>query len=119
MKKIFIFLILVIFNLNINAQKRTISVTKSMSDKIAKECLCNKSYAITVFYKSNKEFISTLDILKGRGRDILNNLYKYPKYSENFIRDVYKAWGYNGLKNIGFTDEEIIISKQIINKTFE
>lgn len=119
MKKYVFILIFTLFNLSVIAQNNNSLVTKTMSDKIAKECLYGKGYARAIFYESNKEFLSSSDILSGKGKDILNSLYKYPKYSENFIRRVYKIWGYDGLKNLGFTDKEIILSKKIINKPFK
>lgn len=108
--------------LNVQAQQRvnkkqtSILVTKSMANKITNECLYSGGYAIAVFYESNSEYLTFSDIANGKGREVLKSLEKYPKYSENFIRKVYKTWGYNGLKEIGFTDSEIVKCKKIINK---
>lgn len=108
--------------LNVQAQQRvnkkqtSILVTKSMANKITNECLYGGGYALSVFYESNSEYLKFSDIAKGKGREVLKSLEKYPKYSENFIRKVYKTWGYNGLKEIGFTDSEIVKCKKIINK---
>lgn len=107
---------------NIRAQsinKKTaqmVLVTKSMATKIANECLYGKGYALPAFYEANSKYLTFSDIAQGKGREILNSLEKYPKYSENFIRKVYETWGYNGLKEIGFTDAEIVKCKKIINK---
>lgn len=125
MKKLFLVLVLCIFSLNaIIAQNKvdlvnkvdSVLVTESMADKIADVCLLNKGYTLTIFYKANSKQLSTRDIYNGKGREILLNLNKYPKYSENFIREIFRIWGYNGLKEIGFNDKEILISKEIINK---
>ena len=113
---------LVLSSTNVYAQKvntkstSTILVTKSMSNKIANECLYGRGYALAAFYEANGEYLTISDIANGKGREVLKSLEKYPKYSENFIRKVYDTWGYNGLKEIGFTDAEIIKSKKIINK---
>lgn len=95
---------------------QTVLVTKSMANKIANECLYGKGYALPAFYEANSKYITFSDIAQGKGREILRSLEKYPKYSENFIRKIYETWGYNGLKEIGFTDTEIIRCKKIINK---
>lgn len=113
---------LVLSSTNVYAQKMnkkstsTILVTKSMANKIANECLYGGGYALSAFYEANGEYLTFSDIANGKGREILKSLEKHQKYSENFIRKVYKTWGYNGLKEIGFTDAEIIKSKKIINK---
>lgn len=114
----FIVLIVAFLTLSANAQKvsKEVLITKSMSDKISDRCLYGRGYELAAFYEANSEYLSFSDIAKGKGREILNSLEKYPEYSENFIRKVYKTWGYNGLKEIGFTDKEIIRSKKIINK---
>lgn len=119
--KNFIVLILAFltFSISIDAQKtnkKEVLVTKSMSEKISDRCLNGRGYELAAFYEANSKYLSFSDIAKGRGKEILNSLYKYPEYSENFIRKVYKTWGYNGLKEIGFTDSEIVKSKKIINK---
>ncbi|MCH5327779.1 MAG: hypothetical protein J1E02_02065 [Coprobacter sp.] len=118
MKKIFFILFLSIFSLNIMSQTTTttkrVKATESMCRKI--EIMCTpKTLAKTLFYESNKELLSYRDIQAGKGIEILRNLYKYPQYSENFLREVYRIWGYRGFKELGFTDEEIIITKKIIN----
>lgn len=121
MKKLFLVLIVCVFSLNILSQKSSGDsinkslVTKSMSNKITNECLLDRGY-LYFFYNSNSKLISERDIISGKGREIILSLEKYPKHSENFIRELFKAYGYIGLKNIGFTDDEIIISKKIINK---
>ena len=113
---------LVLSSTNVYAQKvnkkstSTILVTKSMANKIANECLYGRCYALSAFYEANEKYLTFSDIANGKGRKILKSLEKHPKYSENFIRKVYKTWGYNGLKEIGFTDAEIVKSKKIINK---
>lgn len=101
------------------AKKKTnqvVLVTKSMATKITNECLYGNGYALPAFYEANSKYITLSDIVQGKGREILKSLYKYPKCSENFIRKIYETWGYNGLKEIGFTDAEIIRCKKIINK---
>ena len=95
---------------------QTVLVTKSMAAKIANECLYGRGYALPAFYEANGKYITFSDIAQGKGREILKSLEKYPKYSENFIRKIYETWGYNGLKEIGFTNSEIIRCKKIINK---
>lgn len=113
---------LVFSSTNVYAQKvnkkstSTILVTKTMANKIANECLYGGGYALSAFYEANSEYLTFSDIANGKGREILKSLEKHPKYSENFIRKVYETWGYNGLKEIGFTDTEIIRCKKIINK---
>lgn len=113
---------LVLSSTNVYAQKvnkkstSTILVTKTMANKIANECLYGGGYALSAFYEANSEYLTFSDIANGKGREILKSLEKHPKYSENFIRKVYETWGYNGLKEIGFTDTEIIRCKKIINK---
>lgn len=113
---------LVLSSTNVYAQRvnkkstSTILVTKSMANKITNECLYGRGYALSAFYEANSEYLTFSDIANGKGREILKSLEKHPKYSENFIRKVYKTWGYNGLKEIGFTDAEIVKSKKIINK---
>lgn len=113
---------LVLSSTNVYAQRvnkkstSTILVTKSMANKIANECLYGRGYALSAFYEANSKYLTFSDISNGKGREILKSLEKHPKYSENFIRKVYKTWGYNGLKEIGFTDAEIVKSKKIINK---
>lgn len=123
--KNFIILVAVFITLsvsNIQAQTvkkktaQTVLVTKSMATKIANECLYGKGYALPAFYEANSKYLTFSDIAQGKGREILRSLGKYPKYSENFIRKIYETWGYNGLKEIGFTDAEIIKCKKIINK---
>ncbi len=89
-------------------------VTKSMSDKIADACLRNEGYTLTVFYRANEKQLTTSDIIAGKGREILMNLNKHPQYAENFIREIVRIWGYKGLKSLGFTENEINISKKIV-----
>ena len=113
---------LVLSSTNVYAQKvnkkstSTSLVTKTMANKIANECLYGGGYALSAFYEANSKYLTFSDIANGKGREILKSLEKHPKYSENFIRKVYETWGYNGLKEIGFTDTEIIRCKKIINK---
>lgn len=107
--------------LSLSAQKTSVKktqafVTKEMSEKIADMCLNSVGYSLGVFYESNKKLLTPTDIFRGKGREILNSLDKYPEYSENFIRAVFKTWGYNGLKEVGFNDTEIVRCKKIINK---
>ena len=126
MKNIFIVLLLCVFFMSVSAQNRTTTrtkvkqpttlVTKSMADKIAEPCLNRVGYCPTVFLESNKEFLSVSDILQGKADAILRSLYKYPKYSENFIYGVYQKWGYDGLRCLGFTTDEIAKSKKIVAK---
>lgn len=124
MKRIIIVIvaILMLFNLDAKSQKRltvkqqTTLVTKPMSNKISYLCLNNIGYYPTVFYESNKHLLKYSDLCDGKDIYIFKNLHKYPKYSENFIRKIYETWGYNGLKEIGFTDAEIVRCKKIINK---
>lgn len=126
MKNIFIVLLLCVFSMSVSAQKRTTTrnrvkqpttlVTKEMSEKIADMCLSGVGYSLGVFYESNKKLLTPTDIFRGKGREILNSLDKHPEFSENFIRAVFKTWGYNGLKQIGFTDVEIAKSKKIVAK---
>lgn len=126
MKNIFIVLLLCVFSMNVSAQKRTTTrnrvkqlttlVTKAMADKIAEPCLNRVGYCPTVFLESNKEFLSVSDILQGKADAILRSLYKYPKYSENFIYGIYQTWGYDGLRSLGFTTDEIAKSKKIVAK---
>lgn len=124
MKNIFIVLLLCVFYISVSAQKGTTTrnrvkqqttlVTKPMSNKISYLCLNNIGYYPTVFYESNKHLLKYSDLCDGKDIYIFKNLYKYPKYSENFIRKIYETWGYNGLKEIGFTDTEIIKCKKIV-----
>ena len=117
MKNIFIVLLLCVFSMSVSAQKGTTTrnrvkqpttlVTKAMADKIAEPCLNRVGYCPTVFLESNKEFLSVSDILQGKADAILRSLYKYPKYSENFIYGIYQKWGYDGLRSLGFTSDEI------------
>lgn len=126
MKNIFIVLLLCVFSMSVSAQKRTTTrnrvkqpttlVTKAMADKIAEPCLNRVGYCPTVFFESNKEFLSVSDILQGKADTILRSLYKYPKYSENFIYGIYQKWGYDGLRSLGFTADEIAKSKKIVAK---
>lgn len=126
MKNIFIVLLLCVFSMSVSAQKGTTTrnrvkqpttlVTKAMADKIAEPCLNRVGYCPTVFLESNKEFLSVSDILQGKADAILRSLYKYPKYSENFIYGVYQKWGYDGLRSLGFTVDEIAKSKKIVAK---
>lgn len=96
-----------------NSKKNNVVlVTHNMSAKIAGECLYGNGYSLAVFYKYNK--LSFSEICNGKGKEILNDLDKHPEYSENFIFGVYKDFGYKGLKDIGFSDEEIILSKKIV-----
>lgn len=117
MKKLVLLLIICVFGLNVLSQDNNYHyfVTKSMSDKIAEECLYGGGYSLTIFYEANKQLLSGSDIFSGKGEEILKELYKYPEYAENFIRKVYDIWGYKGLKNIGFDDNEILRSKDIIS----
>lgn len=87
-----------------------------MADKIAEPCLNRVGYCPTVFLESNKEFLSVSDILQGKADTILRSLHKYPKYSENFIYGIYQIWGYDGLRSLGFTSDEIAKSKKIVAK---
>lgn len=126
MKNIFIVLLLCVFSMSVSAQKGTTTrnrvkqpttlVTKAMADKIAEPCLNRVGYCPTVFLESNKEFLSVSDILQGKADAILRSLYKYPKYSENFIYGIYQKWGYDGLRSLGFTADEIAKSKKIVAK---
>lgn len=126
MKNIIIVLLLCVFSMSVSAQKRTTTrnkakqpttlVTKAMADKIAEPCLNRVGYCPTVFLESNKEFLSVSDILQGKADAILRSLYKYPKYSENFIYGIYQKWGYDGLRSLGFTSDEIAKSKKIVAK---
>lgn len=126
MKNIIIVLLLCVFSMSVSAQKRTTTrnkvkqpttlVTKAMADKIAEPCLNRVGYCPTVFLESNKEFLSVSDILQGKADAILRSLYKYPKYSENFIYGIYQKWGYDGLRSLGFTADEIAKSKKIVAK---
>lgn len=125
MKNIFIVLLLCVFSMSVSAQKGTTTrnrvkqptlVTKAMADKIAEPCLNRVGYCPTVFLESNKEFLSVSDILQGKADTILRSLHKYPKYSENFIYGIYQIWGYDGLRSLGFTADEIAKSKKIVAK---
>lgn len=126
MKNIIIVLLLCVFSMSVSAQKRTTTrtqtkqpttlVTKAMADKIAEPCLNRVGYCPTVFLESNKEFLSVSDILQGKADTILRSLHKYPKYSENFIYGIYQIWGYDGLRSLGFTADEIAKSKEIVTK---
>lgn len=126
MKNIIIVLLLCVFSMSVSAQKRTTTrtqnqtattlVTKAMADKIAEPCLNRVGYCPTVFLESNKEFLSVSDILQGKADTILRSLHKYPKYSENFIYGIYQIWGYDGLRSLGFTSDEIAKSKKIVAK---
>ncbi len=126
MKNIIIVLLLCVFSMSVSAQKRTTTrtqtkqptmlVTKAMADKIAEPCLNRVGYCPTVFLESNKEFLSVSDILQGKADTILRSLHKYPKYSENFIYGIYQTWGYDGLRSLGFTADEIAKSKKIVAK---
>ena len=126
MKNIIIVLLLCVFSMSVSAQKRTTTrtqtkqpttlVTKAMADKIAEPCLNRVGYCPTVFLESNKEFLSVSDILQGKADTILRSLHKYPKYSENFIYSIYQIWGYDGLRSLGFTADEIAKSKKIVAK---
>lgn len=100
----------------ISTKKSQTLVTKEMSEKIADMCLNSVGYSLGVFYDSNKKLLTPTDIFRGKGREILNSLDKHPEFSENFIRAVFKTWGYNGLKEVGFNDAEIVRCKKIINK---
>lgn len=100
----------------ISTKKSQTLVTKEMSEKIADMCLNSVGYSLGVFYDSNKKLLTPTDIFRGKGRKILNSLDKHPEFSENFIRAVFKTWGYNGLKEVGFNDAEIVRCKKIINK---
>ncbi len=126
MKNLLIMLLLCVFSASVSAQNKTTTkkaskqpitlVTKAMAEKIADMCLNSVGYSLGVFYDSNKKLLTPTDIFHGKGREILNSLDKYPEYSENFIRAVWKTWGYNGLKEVGFNDAEIVRCKKIINK---
>lgn len=126
MKNILIVLLLCVFSMSVSAQKGTTTrnrvkqpttlVTKAMAEKIAEPCLNRVGYCPTIFFDSNKEFLSVSDILQGKADVILRSLYKYPKYSENFIYAVYRQWGYDGLRSLGFTTDEIAKSKKIVAK---
>ena len=126
MKNIFIVLLLCVFSMSVSAQKGTTTrnrvkqpttlVTKAMAEKIAEPCLNRVGYCPTIFFDSNKEFLSVSDILQGKADVILRSLYKYPKYSENFIYAVYRQWGYDGLRSLGLTADEIDKSKKIVAK---
>ena len=126
MKNIIIVLLLCVFSMSVSAQKRTTTrtqtkqpttlVTKAMADKIAELCLNRVGYCPTVFLESNKEFLSVSDILQGKADTILRSLHKSPKYSENFLYGIYQIWGYDGLRSLGFTADEIAKSKNIVAK---
>lgn len=127
MRNVIIVLLMSLITLSTSAQRKTatsrkskpqtvVLVTKSMSDKIADFCLSGQGYGKAVFYEANSKFISFSDIASGKGNEVLNSLSKYPKYSENFIYGVYKTWGYDGLREVGFTGTEITKAKQIVAK---
>lgn len=126
MKNLIIILLLCIFSISTSAQKRTTVksrvklpttlVTKAMADKISDFCLYGQGYGKAVFYQSNSKYLTFSDVAQGKGIEIMQSLSKYPKYSENFIYGVYRQWGYDGLKQIGFTDVEIAKSKKIVAK---
>lgn len=126
MKNIFIVLLLCLFPMSVSAQKGTTTrnrvkqpttlVTKAMADKIADFCLYEQGYGKTVFFSANSEFLSFSDLAQGKGTKVLHSLSKYPKYSENFIVAVYKKWGIDGWKQLGFTVDEIAKSKKIVAK---
>lgn len=126
MKNLIIILLLCIFSISTSAQKRTTVksrvkqpttlVTKAMADKISDFCLYGQGYGKAVFYQSNSKYLTFSDVAQGKGIEIMQSLSKYPKYSENFIYGVYRHWGYDGLKQIGFTDVEIAKSKKIVAK---
>ena len=127
MRNVIIVLLMSLITFSASAQRRTttsrkskpqttVLVTKSMADKIADFCLSGQGYGKAVFYEANSKFLSFSDIASGKGNEVLNSLSKYPKYSENFIYGVYKTWGYDGLRQVGFTETEITKSKQIIAK---
>ena len=126
MKNIFVILLLCVLSMSVSAQNITTTrtkikqpttlVTKAMADKIAEPCLNRVGYCPTVFLESNKEFLSVSDILQGKADTILRSLHKYPKYSENFIYGIYQIWGYDGLRSLGFTADEIAKSKKIVAK---
>jgi len=129
MKNLLIMLLLCVFSASAQAQSRTAAkkaskqpatlVTKAMSEKIADMCLNSVGYSLGVFYESNRKLLTPTDIFRGKGREILNSLDKHPEYSENFIRAVFKTWGYNGLKEVGFNDAEIVRCKKITGKIAE
>lgn len=126
MKNIFVILLLCVLSMSVSAQNITTTrtkikqpttlVTKAMADKIAEPCLNRVGYCPTVFLELNKEFLSVSDILQGKADTILRSLHKYPKYSENFIYGIYQIWGYDGLRSLGFTADEIAKSKKIVAK---
>lgn len=126
MRNLVIVLLLCVFTINVSAQKRTTTrnkvkqpttlVTKAMADKISNMCLYEQGYGKSIFYNSNSEYISYSDIANGKGTEVLMSLYKYPKYSENFIYAVYKTWGKDGWKQLGFTADEIAKSEKIVAK---
>lgn len=119
MKKIFFILFLSMFSLNIMSQTSTtttkrVKATESMCKKISDECLKGGN-ALFVFYDCNSKLLTASDIVNGKGKEILRSLYKYPEYSENFLREIYKRGGYRWFILLMFTDEEIVIAKKIIN----
>ena len=127
MRNVIIVLLMSFITFSASAQRRTttsrkskpqttVLVTKSMADKIADFCLSGQGYGKAVFYEANSKFLSFSDIASGKGNEVLNSLSKYPKYFENFIYGVYKTWGYDGLRQVGFTETEITKAKQIIAK---
>lgn len=126
MKNIIIVLLLCVFSMSVSAQKRTTTrnkakqpttlVTKAMADKIAYMCLYEQGYGKTIFFASNSEYLSFLDIAQGKGTKVLQSLSKNPKYSENFIYAVYQKWGTDGWKQLGFTVDEIAKCKKIVTK---
>ena len=59
------------------------------------------------------------DIAQGKGIEILQSLSEYPKYAENFIYGVCKRWGNDGLKSIGFTENEIQKAERIYWKIYD
>lgn len=116
MKKIIVFILLNLLISNFlfsqNKNFREIYVTEVMCDKISLACSNKNRYALTIFYKSNKNSINYKDAEKVY--EILNKLYLHQNYAKNFIIKIYEIWGYKGLKNIGFNEKEIDISKKII-----
>lgn len=110
-------LVLILFSVDIVAQtiNKFPHVTRRMSDKIAVECLRGSGYALTIFLMANSNEMSNDVVAHGKYREILYSLHRHPKYSKNFIRELYRQWGWNALKNIGFTETELLICRKIIN----
>lgn len=116
-------LLLIIIILSIDLAAQTINkfpyVTRSMSDKIAVECLQGSGYALTIFLMANSNEMTNNAVAHGKYREILHSLHRHQKYSRNFIKELYRQWGWKALKDIGFTDTELLICRKIINSKTE